>query len=119
MILPPSGLTDWFAIGQVQNAYTGWTGAVTVSDPTNNKLTITGNRASGAHHHGFHYMPDDCDNNGIAHTVFFGNVAHSISGYGAIAANVEGVPQCTEVKDFAAYKVTQAAIMLGGWSKLN
>jgi hypothetical protein len=46
-------------------------------------------------------------------------VAHSISGYGAIAANVEGEPLCTAVRDFAAYKVTQAAIMLGGWSETN
>ena len=44
-------------------------------------------------------------------------MAHSISGYGAIALNVEN--PCTEVHDFTAYKVTEAAIMLGGPSKIN
>jgi len=44
-------------------------------------------------------------------------VAHSISGYGAIALNVQN--PCTEVSNFAAYKVTEAAIMLGGPSAIN
>ena len=44
-------------------------------------------------------------------------MAHSISGNGAIAANVNN--DCTEVKNFAAYKVTQSSIGLGSESKEN
>jgi hypothetical protein len=64
-------------------------------------------------------MPDDCEDPEFSHTVFVDNLAHSISGYGAIAANRDGVPVCTCARDFAAYKVTEAAIMLGGWSETN
>ena len=65
---------------------------------------MTGNIAASCWHHGFHYEPEECPPNGDI--LFFDNVAHSISGYGAIAANVEGNPNCIEVKDFAAYKCT-------------
>ena len=99
--------------------YTGWTGCMTLSDPSNNRLIVTNNVVSGCWQYGFHYVPLQCNEVVDADTViyFFGNVAHSISGYGAIAANV--VNSCTEVKDFAAYKVTESSIMLGGGSGTN
>jgi len=49
--------------------------------------------------------------------VFRNNIAHSISGYGVIAANVKN--DCTEVTDIVAYKVTEAAVMHGGPSRIN
>lgn len=44
-------------------------------------------------------------------------MAHSISGYGAIALNV--VNPCTEITGFTAYKVTESSVMLGGASAIN
>ena len=97
--------------------YYGWTGAMTLSE-SNTQMTVTNNVVAGAWHHGYHFDPSDCD----AVTpdfVFTGNVAHSISGYGAIARNVDTASACTEVKDFKAYKVSEAAIFLGGISSIN
>ena len=98
-----------------------YTGAYTLSDDGNNKLTVINNIASGAWHHGFHYTPLKCDTSCSTPetevTCFRNNTAHSISGYGAIAKNVEH--NCAEVKDFRAYKCTEATIHIGGNSKKN
>jgi len=87
-------------------------GAMTLSSGNRN-MVVTDNIVSGSWHHGYHFTPKRCTDD-EPDFVFERNVAHTISGYGAIAANVEN--DCTEVKDFAAYKVTEAAIMLGGAS---
>ena len=58
--------------------------------------TFTNNRAAGCWHHGFKFIPAKCDEANPSY-VFENNVAHSVSGYGAIAANVAN--SCTEVKD--------------------
>lgn len=92
-------------------------GAMIVSENTKG-MTVTGNIVSGSWHHGFHYTPKRCPEYGTSiDFTFENNVAHSISGYGAIAANVKN--DCTEVLEFSAYKVTEAAIMLGGESDIN
>ena len=49
--------------------------------------------------------------------MFEGNLAHSISGYGAVALNEAN--QCTEISYFTAYKVTESSVMLGGTSRIN
>jgi hypothetical protein len=105
-VIPPDW---WFSDmgGPEMHKYTGWTGAFTLSNPSNSRLVVINNVASGSWHHGFHYKPLKCDDNVYPNnpgTWFQGNVAHSISGYGAVASNIEEV--CTEVKNFAAYKVT-------------
>ena len=81
-------------------------------------MTVRNNIASGSWHHGFHFIPLECGAGTGANqvTVFRDNVAHSISGYGAIAANRDGNPECIEVIDFSAYKCTESSIMLGGAS---
>ena len=71
---------------------------------------------AGTWHHGFHFIPKKCEEDS-GNSVFSGNVAHSISGYGGIALNVAN--ECTEVKSFTAYKCTEAAVMLGGPSGIN
>jgi len=86
-----------------------------MSDNTN-KVTMRDNIAAGCWHHGFHFIPDKCDQTN-PNWLFEGNIAHSVSGYGAIAKNVENA--CTEIKDITAYKCTEAAIHLGGDSKMN
>ena len=99
--------------------YADGLGAFTLHEGTT-KMTVRNNRASGAWHHGFKFRPLRCDEEvveGQTDFIFENNVAHSISGYGAIAQNV--VNRCTEVKDFVAYKCTEAAIMLGGASGIN
>ena len=85
----------------VMETYFGWTGGITASD--GGTITITNNIVAGSWHHGFHFTPDQCS---VASSsdAFRNNVAHSISGYGAIAANVEN--DCTIVHYFTAYKVT-------------
>ena len=79
---------------------------------------------SGTWHHAFHFKPRECDlSSHVAKTednpdfVFENNVAHSISGYGAIAANVEN--RCTIVQDFRAYKCTWMSIHLAGSAEAN
>ena len=114
----------YFETGPVMFEYTGWTGCVTISDQNfqyNSKLVVTNNVAASCWHHGFHYQPLDCDEvvDENTHTKFENNIAHSVSGYGAIAANVQGNPACTEVKDFTAYKCTESSIHLGGNSDIN
>ena len=49
--------------------------------------------------------------------IFENNVAHSISGNGAVAMNVQN--DCTEIGGFIAYKCTHSAIMIGGPSQIN
>lgn len=95
--------------------YAGWLGGFTLSEG-NTHTTVTRNIAAGTWHHGFHFEPSACGE-GSPSTIFRGNVAHSISGYGAIAKNV--VNPCTEVKDFIAYKCTQSSVMHGGPSMIN
>ena len=92
-----------------------WTGGITVSE-RNNAMTVINNIVAGTWHHGFHYVPMAC-NDPNPDFVFTNNLAHSISGYGAIAMHV--LNPCTEVKDFTAYKVTEASIMLGSPSGIN
>jgi len=91
-------------------------GAMTLSEGTT-FMTVRNNVVSGSWHHGYHFKPSQCDSTN-PDWIFTNNVAHSISGYGAIAANVEG-NSCTEVKDYWSYKVTEAAIMMGGTSNVN
>lgn len=68
-------------------------GGITATQGTA-RITMKNNIVSGTWHHAFHFKPlnmgKDCadpddDNNNF---VFEGNIAHSISGYGAIALNV-------------------------------
>jgi hypothetical protein len=92
-------------------------GGITASGADDVKgMIVTNNIVSGTWHHGFHFTPQKCDDDNPPYT-FLNNIAHSISGYGAIAENVKN--ECTLVKDFTAYKTTEASIMLGGPSKLN
>ena len=111
--------------GPKMHEYSGWTGCFTLSEENNRRLVVKDNVASGCWHHGFHFLPRDCtDTQGAAGaagdqgTWFAGNVAHSISGYGAIAANVV-YRGGTCVRDFSAYKVTQSSIGLGSGSHKN
>ena len=78
-------------------------------------MIVTDNIVAGVWHHGYHIVPVECSSS--PDFLFENNVAHSVSGNGAIAANVEN--DCTMVNKFTAYKVTQAAIMLGGPSEIN
>lgn len=89
-------------------------GAMTLSSGTS-YMTVKNNVVSGSWHHGYHFVPSRCGR--TSDWIFENNVAHSISGYGAIAKNVAN--DCTEVKDYWSYKVTEAAIMLGGGSTTN
>ena len=109
----------YFENGPVFDEWEGWTGCVTISDPNNNRLLIQNNIASACWHHGFHYLPLSCTDPVDANSKirFEGNVAHTISGNGAVAANVDN--SCTVVKDFKAYKCTQSSITLGGPSDIN
>jgi len=93
----------------------GFWGGITASGSVSG-MVVTNNIVSGTWHHGFHFIPQKCDDDNPPYT-FLNNVAHSISGYGAIAENVGNA--CTEVKDFTAYKTTEASIMLGGPSPMN
>jgi hypothetical protein len=95
--------------------FEGETGCFTVSEKVS-KVTMHNNIAAGCWHHGFHFIPQKCDDTDPDYS-FINNVAHTISGYGAIALLVEH--QCTEVKDMVGYKITEASIMLGGPSKQN
>jgi hypothetical protein len=92
-------------------------GAMTLSEGTN-KMIVRNNIVSGSWHHGYHFIPEKCGTRpSDSDWIFENNVAHSISGYGAIALNV--VNDCTEVKDYWSYKVTESALMLGGESRIN
>ena len=64
-------------------------GGISVSDGTT-KITVTNNVVSGTYFAGYHFKPDKCDKDSHAlisnaDYVFTNNVAHSISGYGAVA----------------------------------
>lgn len=94
-------------------------GGISTSDG-NSKVKVRDNVVSGTWHHGFHFVPNECDvteADNPSH-VFEGNVAHSISGYGAIALNTPK-KRCMEVHNFKGYKCTQATIHLGTSSDLN
>lgn len=98
-------------------------GGITATQGTS-RMIVTNNIVSGTWHHAFHFKPERCDKD--THYVlpdddpdfiFENNIAHSNSGYGAIALNV--VNDCTIVRDFIGYKNTEAAIMHGGASEMN
>jgi len=94
-------------------------GGITASQ-SNSKMTVINNVVSGAWQVAFHFKPLKCDerpNPGNPDYDFYNNVAHSISGNGAVALNVAN--QCTEVRDFVAYKCTHSTIVLGGPSDIN
>jgi hypothetical protein len=98
-------------------------GGITATQGTS-KMTVTNNIVSGTWHHGFHFEPEECDPDTHLAEVpttpnwtFRNNIAHSISGYGAIALNMGR--RCTIVRDFLAYKCTETSIMLGGPSDVN
>jgi hypothetical protein len=78
------------------------------------RITLKRNIISGTYHHAFHFKPKPCTGSTaeLNDFVFEDNVAHSISGYGAVAANTNH--RCVEVEKFVAYKCTEASIMLGG-----
>lgn len=83
-------------------------------------MVVMNNVVSGAWQSGYHFKPLRCDQSSSVSNPdyhFVNNVAHSISGNGAVAKNVEN--SCTEVKNFVAYKCTHGAIMLGGASGIN
>ena len=68
-------------------------GGITASERTS-KITIRDNVVSGSWHHGFHYVPERCDSktrqprtSAANWHIFEGNIAHSISGYGALGLN--------------------------------
>ena len=92
-------------------------GGITASERTT-KITIRDCIVSGSWHHGFHYVPEKCNKDtrqpvsSANWHIFENNVAHSISGYGAISLNQNN--DCTIVRDFLAYKCTEAAIHHGG-----
>ena len=94
-------------------------GGITATEMTS-KIILRRNVVSGTWHHGIHFRPMECDETvveGSTDFIFENNIAHSISGNGAIAENVEN--RCTEVKDFIGYKCTEATINLGGKSDVN
>ena len=83
-------------------------GGISVSDGVKN-AEVKNNVVSGTFFAGFHFIPDQCDERSHERIVdptyiFEGNVAHSISGYGAVAKKVTN--DCTIVHGFKAYKVT-------------
>ena len=63
-----------------------WKGGMTLSE-SNVVVEVVGNIVAGSWHHGFHYVPNACGEDNPS-WIFENNVAHSISGYGAIAMNV-------------------------------
>jgi len=65
-------------------------------------MIVTDNIVAGVWHHGYHIVPVECSSS--PDFLFENNVAHSVSGNRAIAANVEN--DCTMVNKFTAYKVT-------------
>lgn len=71
----------------VMRSYHGWLGGFTLSESVSTS-TVTGNVVAGTWHHGFHVVPQACDD-ANPDFLFTNNVAHSISGYGAVALNVE------------------------------
>ena len=94
-------------------------GGITASQ-SNSKMTVINNVVSGVWQVAFHFKPLRCDerpNPGNPDYDFYNNVAHSVSGNGAVALNVAN--SCTEVRDFVAYKCTHSAIVLGGPSDIN
>ena len=95
--------------------YFGWKGGFTLSE-FNKQMRVTDNIVAGTWHHGFHIVPQKC-NNDDGNFIFRRNLAHSISGYGVIGKNVAN--DCTKIQNFSAYKVTESAIMLGGPSGTN
>merc|ERR1712242_45017 len=87
-------------------------------------MTIRNSIVSGVWKTGYHFTPEECDEDSHqvvsgsnSDFVFENNLAHSISGYGAIAANVEN--KCTIVRDFVAWKCTQSSIHLASASDAN
>lgn len=93
-------------------------GGITASERTT-KITIRDNVVSGSWHHGYHYVPERCDSktrqpktSAANWHIFENNIAHSISGYGALG--LMQAQDCTIVRDFIAYKCTEAAIHYGG-----
>jgi hypothetical protein len=85
-------------------------GGITASQGTSD-MTIRNSIVSGVWKTGYHFTPEECDEDSHqvvsgsnSDFVFENNLAHSISGYGAVAANVEN--KCTIVRDFVAWKCT-------------
>jgi len=109
----PPKINQWPIVGHFE------VGGITASEG-NSKMVVMNNIVSGAWQAAYHFKPLKC---GASSSVtspdyhFVNNIAHSISGNGAVAAKVSN--SCTEVKDFIAYKCTHSAIMLGGPSKIN
>lgn len=68
-------------------------------------MTVTNNIAFSGWHHGYQVQGHECDDNNPT-WVFENNVAHSISGYGAVGA---GDFACTAFHDFTAYKCYESA----------
>ena len=102
--------------------YEGWTGGITASKDVD-EIKVEDNTVAGTWHHGFHFIPNLCDgketlDGSTAPTyTFTGNYAHSISGYGAIALNVQY--SCAEMSSFTGAKCTEASIFMGTQSTLN
>lgn len=80
------------------------------------KVTMRDNIAAGCWHHGFHFIPKKCNDNNPSY-IFENNIAHSVSGYGHIAKNVD--LGCAEIRDLIAYKCTEAGMHLGTASREN
>jgi hypothetical protein len=65
----------------------GFWGGISASGKGVTGMVVTNNIVSGTWHHGFHFIPSKCDDDTPTY-IFYNNIAHSISGYGAIAENV-------------------------------
>ena len=98
-------------------------GGITASQGTRD-IIIRNSIVSGSWHHGFHFIPRECDrrthemiNEDNPDFIFENNIAHTISGYGAVAAKVNN--RCTIVQDFKGYKCTQSTIHLAGAAESN
>ena len=97
-------------------AYMVWEG----SDPeiggivltSNEPFTMNDNIVAGAWHVGMKFPARKCGDP----AVYTGNVAHSISGYGAIV-DTPASETCNEFSDFKGYKTRIATVHMGGGLK--
>jgi parallel beta-helix repeat protein len=77
---------------------------------TSTDFIVTNNIVASTNHTGFMLPAYQCE--GIQ--VNFGNVAHSIGGYGVIVQRPEKTEDCLEFSGFKGYKTRLAVVHMGG-----
>ena len=77
---------------------------------TSTDFVVTNNIAASTWHAGFMLPAYQCGGT----QVNFGNVAHSISGYGVIVQKPKQTGNCLEFSDFKGYKTRIAVVHMGG-----